>query len=83
MNKLDFVPVQSSQIATIAYDAAAQTMRVEFFSHRHDVPGSIYEYDNVEPETHAAMIGAPSIYGYFSKTIKADPERYPYRKINT
>ena len=44
------VPVESSSIASVGYDATARTLEVEF---RH---GAIYRYLNVDPEAHQAFL---------------------------
>lgn len=86
MNKLDmppmeFIHVESSQITDIAYDPGTQIMRVKF-APRKDGTQAVYQYERIDVATHAALIGSQSLYGYFSKVIKADPARFPYRKLD-
>jgi hypothetical protein len=59
-------PVKSSQVKAIGYDAETKTLAVQFTRGA----GAIYHYPNVEPDTHKAFVGAPSIGGYFGKHIK-------------
>lgn len=66
--------VDSSQIESIGYTAETQKLEVEFKT------GSIYEYSNVEAETHEAMIKADSVGKFFGQTIKPFPEKYPFVK---
>lgn len=61
---MERTPVSSSAIASVGYDRDAQTMHVEFAS------GKVHEYPDVEPETHAALMNAPSIGAHFSKHIR-------------
>lgn len=70
------VPVASSNIAAIGYDAARELLRVEFLS------GSVYQYENVTPADHAALMAASSHGSHFSRYIKAHPDRFPCTKVD-
>lgn len=61
--------VNSSQVSHIGYDPETKTLAVQFARG----PGHTYHYADVEPETHAAFIGAESIGTHFGKHIKALP----------
>lgn len=68
-------PVKSSQIASIGYDAATQTLAVEFWNkdgapHGGDVPGAVYHYEGVPAEAHAALIAAESVGKHFGAHIR-------------
>lgn len=67
--EIDLHPVSSSQVKAVGYDASTRTLSVTF---AHGI-GSIYQYPDVSPETHAAFIGAESIGKYFGQHIKALP----------
>jgi hypothetical protein len=56
--------VKSSNIKSIGYDEKTKTLHVEFSS------GGIYEYADVSPEKHTALMSADSIGGYLHKHIK-------------
>lgn len=71
-------PVESSQITSIGYDAATKKLEIEFRSFKPGFSGSVYEYDNVPPETHAALISAESIGKQFGATIKG---QFEYRRV--
>ncbi len=58
--------VNSSQVRAIGYDPATKTLAVQFTRGA----GAVYHYPNVEPETHAAFVGAESIGTFFGKHIK-------------
>lgn len=58
------VPVQSTNIKSIAYDPDAQLLEVEFTS------GSKYQYARVPPELVDGMKSAGSIGGYFHTRIR-------------
>jgi hypothetical protein len=79
-------PVKSSQLAAIGYDPISQTLEVEFTPTRKqeaaDHPGSIYQYSNVAPGDAARLEEAESVGSHFIKIIKADPERFPFKKIS-
>jgi hypothetical protein len=42
---------------------------------------SIYEYEGVSETLYQAIYKADSIGGAFTRTIRADPKRFPYRKL--
>ncbi len=65
--------VDSSNIASIGYDAETATMHVEFHS------GRVYEYADVPAEEHANLLAAPSVGGHFSKHIRP---HYSGRQLN-
>lgn len=81
-------PVQSSQIVAIGYDPATKQLEIEFKRFirpntppEQVKPNSVYLYENITPEMHAALIGAESIGTYFGKFIKPFPIALPYKKI--
>ncbi len=65
---MEMIPVSSSDIRAIGYDAATATLRVDFIS------GGIYEYFDVPESVHANFLRAAS-YGEFLN----DFIRYNYR----
>lgn len=79
--------VESSQMRSVGWELThyedeltdnAKTvgvLEVEFAT------GAIYRYDNVEQEVFNAFISAESKGRYFGTTIKANPTKYPYEKI--
>jgi hypothetical protein len=69
--------VESSQIESIGYDPATQTLAIKFASR--DKP--LYFYDNFTPEDWEAFENAESIGSHFYKHIKPYDKKYPYRKI--
>ena len=81
--KISMQPVKSSQILAIGYDAANKTLAIQFKGPDTGVPvpGSTYHYTNVEPETFEAMKAAESVGSFFYKNIKANREKYPYKKV--
>jgi hypothetical protein len=78
--------VTSSQLKSIGFDPISQTMEVEFTPTKKQTaagePGSIYQYSNVAPGDAARLTKAESIGSHFIKVIKADPERFPFKKIS-
>ena len=58
------VPVASSSIRAIGYDAAALRLYVEFHS------GDVYAYEWVSPRAHRALMEADSIGAHFNKEIR-------------
>lgn len=71
---IPLTPVTSNQVAAIGYCPETKTLAVTFTRGA----GALYQYPNVEPETHAAFIGAESIGKFFGQHIKSLPfEKYP------
>jgi len=67
-------PVNTSNIEAIGHDPASNTLAVRFKG------GSVYHYDNVPAEKHAALMAAPSIGSHFHQQIKSRPDLHPYHK---
>ena len=66
------IPVSSSNIASVGYDAPTQTLQVEFVS------GSLYQYFDVPQNVFEDFIEAGSKGKYFSAQIKGI---YRYAKV--
>ena len=64
--------VESSALATVAYDDARELLHLEFCT------GAVYEYFGVPVRVHHALLDAPSKGHYFNKTIRG---RFPYRLL--
>lgn len=77
---MEMKPVVSSQIATIGHDPETKRMQIRFAS-KGDIPGSLYEYANVDQETFDALAGAESIGSHFYKHLKPFPDCFPFRQI--
>jgi len=70
---MERVPVSSTTVASIGYEADTQTLEVEFHS------GSVYQYFNV-PELHyEGLLNASSKGQYLNEHIKKGG--YPYAKV--
>lgn len=67
--QIPLTEVESSQVKAIGYDPETKTLAVTFPRGT----GAIYHYPDVEPETHAAFIGAESIGKFFDANIKTLP----------
>ena len=61
---MDRVPVSSSNLASVGYDAANSTLEVEFRR------GGLYQYFDVPAHEHESLMHAPSHGEYFSAHIK-------------
>jgi hypothetical protein len=64
--------VESSTLATVAYDEAQELLQLEFCSR------AVYQYFGVPAVVHRALLGAPSKGRYFNHAIRG---RFPYRLI--
>lgn len=68
------VPVESSQVDRVGYDADTKTLAVQF---KHGAR-AIYHYPEVSPEMYRAFMGAESKGVFFREHIKALPfEKFP------
>ena len=63
-------PVRSGSVRSVGYDAAARLLHVEFNAKDARMPGRVYEYANVDPEQHRALLEAPSVGSHFARHIK-------------
>ena len=61
--------VESTTLATVAYDQVRELLQLEFCSR------AIYQYVGVPAAVHAALLSAPSKGRYFNKFIRG---RFPY-----
>lgn len=64
MIKVTRVPVDSSMLSAIGYDAESQTLFAEFAT-----TGKIYAYEEVEQEIFEELKEAQSVGGYFRANI--------------
>ena len=63
--------VASTTLASAAYDASAQLLRLEFRS------CAVYSYFGVPPAVHQALLAAPSKGAYFNRNIRG---RFPFQR---
>jgi len=61
---MDRVSVSSSNVASVGYDSATQTLEVEFLK------GQTYQYFDVPEALFREMLAAPSVGSYFNQNIK-------------
>ena len=66
------VTVESTTLATVAYDEARELLQLEFCSR------AVYLYFGVSATVHQALLAAPSKGRYFNQTIRG---RFSYRPI--
>lgn len=67
------LPVNSSEISILGYDAKAKLLEVTFRR------GGVYHYFDVPQETYESFLKADSLGTYFSETID---KKYEYKKIS-
>ena len=65
--------VESTTLATVAYDGIRELLRLEFRSR------AIYQYFGVPPAVHQALLQAPSKGSYFNSVIRG---RFPYALVS-
>lgn len=69
---MDRIFISSTNVASIGYDAANETLEVEFKS------GAIYQYFNVGSALFDALMMAPSKGQFLNVNIK---NSYPYSRV--
>ncbi|MCK5211220.1 KTSC domain-containing protein [Candidatus Parcubacteria bacterium] len=69
---MEMIPVSSSNIDSIGYDADTETLRMKFLS------GTIYEYRNVPQIAYDGLTRASSHGSYFNREIR---NAYTYERI--
>jgi hypothetical protein len=67
-------PVTSSNLSSVGYDQATQTLEIEFHS------GGVYQYSNVPAVVYSGLMSASSHGTYFDTNIKKGG--YPFRKVD-
>jgi len=70
---MDVTAVESSTLATVAYDRNRKLLQLEFDSR------AVYQYFDVPAAVHAALLCAPSKGSYFNRTIRG---KFPYIRIS-
>ena len=70
---MQFYPVESSNIASVGYEA--DTLGVVF---RH---GGEFHYEGVSEEVYLQLRDAESVGRAFHQLIKSNPTEYPHRKV--
>lgn len=70
---MNYVPVDSSNIAAIGYDAALKTLGVRFHA------GTEYEYLSVPASIFDGLLAAPSAGRYFDQNVRK--AGYAFRRV--
>ena len=69
---MNVTAVESSMLASIAYDEIHEQLQLEFHSR------ALYQYFSVPVTVHEGLLGAPSKGSYFNQEIRG---RFRYRRI--
>ncbi|HEX3661367.1 MAG TPA: KTSC domain-containing protein [Acidobacteriaceae bacterium] len=69
---MERISVNSSNIASVGYDADSQTLEIEFNN------GGVYQYSGVPQEIYGGMMSADSKGKYFHANIN---KTYPFSKL--
>ena len=72
---VDMMPVKSSNIESIGYDADKRELHVKFKS------GGHYIYEEVESTVRTSAMAADSIGGFLHSNVIRGPKKYKYRKV--
>lgn len=68
----DLVPVKSSNVNALGWDADGKVLTMQFSN------GTIYTYFDVPEETYREILSAPSVGSTFASLVKG---KYPHRRI--
>lgn len=74
--------VESSQINAIGHDAETDTLTIQFKNWKGE-PSTTYHYQNFTADDFESFKNAESIGRHFNQNIKNDPDKYPYKKIES
>lgn len=66
--------VESTTLARVAYDDLRELLRLEFRSR------AIYQYSDVPPAVHQALLQASSKGSYFNRVIRG---QFPYARVSS
>lgn len=69
----DMVPVVSSNLSSVGYEAETQTLYVTFTN------GSTYTYEAVPEDVYQGLLSAESVGKYLNQNVKG---HYDYRKVS-
>lgn len=67
----------STNIEAVGYDPDAMRLHVKFRG------GAEYVYRNVEDWMFGQLIAADSVGKYFSSTIKPNPDKFPFERVES
>jgi hypothetical protein len=70
---MNVTAVESSTLATIAYDGTRELLQLEFNSR------ALYQYFGVPATVHEALLRASSKGSYFNQAIRG---RFPYKRVS-
>ncbi len=81
--RIELQDVESNQIHSIGHDAATNTLAICFPRRKGGEvsAGSVYHYANFTADDFAAFQAAESKGKHFTAHIKANPDKYPFTKI--
>lgn len=74
------IQVRSSNVRSVGYDSARRLLHVEFNGKDTRMPGRVYEYVEVPPEAHRALMEAQSKGAHFARYVKW---AYPSKLVQT
>lgn len=69
---MEHVPVESSSLRSVAYDATAEVLEIAFHS------GRVYRFAGVPASLHAWLMRSPGKGGLFNRLIR---DRYPFTDV--
>ena len=77
--QIKMIPVESSQIESVGYDAESQVMQVRFRPKTEGFVGALYRYRAVGALEYLNLLNAQSVGKYFNATFR-NPAKYPFTR---
>lgn len=67
---MEHINVKSSNIKSVAYDPATETLEVCFLPKKEGEPPKFYQYANVPYDRYKAFLNAPSVGSHFAAHVR-------------
>lgn len=77
---MEYIPVKSSNVASIGYDPATEELHVAFKPKKEGEEGRVYSYAGVPFEKYRQLLNAPSVGSHFAAHVR---NNYPSHRIDT
>ena len=77
---MEYIPVKSSNVASIGYDPATEELHVAFKPKKEGEEGRVYSYAGVPYDKYKQFLNAPSVGSHFAAHIR---NNYQSHRIDT
>lgn len=80
-NLIPMMPVTSSQMKEVGYDATTKTLAIRFNPTKKAPQGSVYTYGNVTEGLYQEFQAAESKGAFFGQRIKDHADKFPFTRV--